>query len=80
LYRRQAVPESRFGRCGVEKISLPGIEPSVVQPVAIPTELPRLLFIIIIIIIIITNNNIAKFKELSFDPVIKYELLLTARK
>jgi hypothetical protein len=60
LERRLDGPQSRSGRGGEEKNSqpLPGIEPlnhhrRDRSPVAIPTELSRLLIIIIIIIIII---------------------------
>jgi hypothetical protein len=66
-------------------MSLQGIESSVVQPVAIPTELSRFIVtnnnnnnnIIIIIIIIIINKAKLK-KKLLFDPIIKHELLLRA--
>jgi hypothetical protein len=42
---RQCGPQSRSGCCGKEKnvLPLPGIEPRTSQPVAIPTELSRLL-------------------------------------
>jgi hypothetical protein len=73
LDRRLDVPESQFRRRGIEKISLPGIKPPVVQPVVILIEQSRLIIIIIIII-----NDIAKPKELSFY-LIKYDLFLSAR-
>jgi hypothetical protein len=48
LDRRRGRPQSRFGRCEVEKnpLPLPGNEPrpSSLQPVAIPTELRLFIF------------------------------------
>jgi hypothetical protein len=47
LQKRRGRPQSRSGRCGFERnfLPLPGIDPrpSSMQPIAIPTELPRLL-------------------------------------
>jgi hypothetical protein len=46
LHRRLGGPQSRSGRCGVEKnlLPLPGIDPrlSISLPVAIPTEPSRI--------------------------------------
>jgi hypothetical protein len=70
LDRRLGGPQSRYGRCGENKnLALAGNPTSAFQPIAVPSELSRLLIITIITTVIFCT-------QLLFKPPIYYERVI----